>query len=297
MQSSNLDGSPFRGLLAMSPLPSSSPLSSLSALVCSSMQFFRKPLMQKRQIRLRHVLLFMWTMPTWSPGLLLRQDLLLSCISVAVDLSGQHLSSEPPCTPARGSRAQKCCLGNINSDSFAEVVNPEPVVRPASPIPRPRNEVLDDTLTMLKSHGLTWGDLVLYVSDPASKRGTERYKGMFDVPGRVEDVLAFWTSSRNSRTAREAIHSWIMAYIKKLIGREASRATKGGMLQSRKMRLDEAFVLKFSLTKVHESLRRLCPIMTELLREFASTTRQRNMPTEPSIARKDMVSYPNRMAV
>ncbi|KAH9915833.1 uncharacterized protein B0H18DRAFT_1040100 [Fomitopsis serialis] len=88
-----------------------------------------------------------------------------------------------------------------------------------------------------------------------------------------------------------------MGYIKKLIGREASRTTKGGMLQSRKMQLDEAFVLNFSLTKIHESLRRLCPIMTELLWEFASTTRQRNMPSEASIARKDMVCFPDLIVV
>ncbi|KAH9929201.1 uncharacterized protein B0H18DRAFT_1154576 [Fomitopsis serialis] len=157
-----------------------------------------------------------------------------------------------------------------------------------APSPRPREDVLEEVLALLKSHGLTWGDLVLYVSDPSSKKGLEKYKGMFDVPGRIEQVLTYWTSSRNSPTGRQALYTWIVNYVRRLVTREGIRATKDGVLQSSRMRMSEAFVTNFSLTQLHERLTMLCPLMAELLREFTMTTRQTKAVTVDSAARNNL---------
>ncbi|KAH9842929.1 uncharacterized protein C8Q71DRAFT_698962, partial [Rhodofomes roseus] len=137
-------------------------------------------------------------------------------------------------------------------------------------------------------NGYTWGDLVLYVSNPSSKRGLERYRGMFDVRGRVQTILTYWTSSRNSLTGRQAVHSWVMDYIKTSIAREASKATHDGVLQSRKKVVNESFVLDFSLTQIYHRLAELCPVMTELLKAFTMTTRQKKTLTRDSAERNDL---------
>ncbi|KAH9840190.1 uncharacterized protein C8Q71DRAFT_746208 [Rhodofomes roseus] len=153
---------------------------------------------------------------------------------------------------------------------------------------RPREEVLDEVLSILRAEGYTWGDLVLYLSDPASKRGDERYEGMFDILGRIEQVLTYWTSSRNSPTGRQAVHVWALDYVEKAIRREGTRATKDGVLQSRKMVVDDGFLSRFNLSKIYDRLTALCPIMTSLLREFSTTARQRRLRTNTSAHRNDL---------
>ncbi|KAH9907659.1 uncharacterized protein B0H18DRAFT_898221, partial [Fomitopsis serialis] len=142
-------------------------------------------------------------------------------------------------------------------------------------------------LTYLRRQDVTWGDLVLYVSDPASKKGDERFDGMFAIPGRVEAVLNHWTSSQNSPTARSAIHAWILDYVKRHIAHEGHQATRDGLLQSRKMVVDEAFALQFSLTGLYDRLRALCPTMAGMLREFSMTTRQMKTLTVKSERRNE----------
>ena len=118
--------------------------------------------------------------------------------------------------------ASEQALGNAYEEHFALSRAAEV---PNSPI-QPRKEVLDGVLATLKANGLSWGDLVMYVSDPASKRGSERFHGLFEDPVRVAHVLDLWTSSRNSQTARTTIHGWVMQYIKSFISSEGNRATE-----------------------------------------------------------------------
>ncbi|KZT69353.1 hypothetical protein DAEQUDRAFT_646439, partial [Daedalea quercina L-15889] len=161
--------------------------------------------------------------------------------------------------------------------------------REPSPTARAREDILDEALAMLKRHDLTWGDLVLYVSDPASRKGAERYSGMFEIPDRVKQVLTYWVSSFNSPTGRDTVRLWIMEYVKRLIGLEGSRATEDGVLQSRKLIVNESFVANFDLKQICAHLRKLCPTMTELLQEFTLTRRQKKAPTKVSMERNDLV--------
>lgn len=167
-------------------------------------------------------------------------------------------------------------LGNVHHSQFIELDDTSHSASTDGPRPRPREAIFDDALDMLSANGLTWGDLVMYVSDPTSRRGREKYRGMFDIPGRIEQLLTLWTSSRNSTTARRSIHAWIMDYMKSMISREGKRATKDGVLQSRKREVDEGFILNFKLDQIYDRLALLCPTMTGLLAAFTTTRRQAN---------------------
>ncbi|TFY52109.1 hypothetical protein EVJ58_g10195 [Rhodofomes roseus] len=191
---------------------------------------------------------------------------------------------------AIAAQTTEAALGNINRDDFADAPGeqpqtPEDVQEQVAEPNVSRTDVFQQALALLRAHGLTWGDLVLYVSDPAAKKGKERFKGMFETPGRVEQVLTYWSSSANSRTGRRAMHSWVMEYVRKKITHEGICATRDGVLQSSRIPMDEAFVTNFSLSRIHAHLAKLCPIMTVLLREFAMTRRQIKTLTDETAAR------------
>lgn len=158
-----------------------------------------------------------------------------------------------------------------------------------------KRDTLANVLAILKTNHLTWGDLVLFVSEPANGLGRERYDGMFAVPGRVDTILDMWVSWKNSQTARNTVHQWALAYISRIVNREANNATKSGILQSRKMSVNEAFALTFSLSSIYDKLREMCPCMTLLMHEFSMTRRQKNQGSSRSTIRNETVSTWLRM--
>ncbi|KAJ3555923.1 hypothetical protein NM688_g2309 [Phlebia brevispora] len=129
-------------------------------------------------------------------------------------------------------------------------------------------------LQYLQARSLTWGGLIEYIADPNSNEASTRRAGFFDDPELVHRVLNYWVSWRNARPSRKIVHDWIMAYVRKQVVREGNKVTKEGILQSRKMVIDESFVLRFNLSNMYEKLRHLCPSMTMLAEAFSRTTRQ-----------------------
>lgn len=72
---------------------------------------------------------------------------------------------------------------------------------------------LQEVLQLMEDQGVTWGDIVEYISDPQNNKGEARYYGFFQDPTRVKRVLGFWTSWRNSKTAKRTIHEWALQYL------------------------------------------------------------------------------------
>lgn len=153
-----------------------------------------------------------------------------------------------------------------------------------------RRQTLEMALNCLLREGLSFGDLVLYVSDPANKKGTERYQGLFSIPGRIEGVLDLWASSRNSKTGRKAVHGWAVSHVKHCLSEEGNAATRAKFLQARTMEVDPSFVLNFSLDRIRAQLVDLCPTALDLFHAFSTTARQQKEQTSLSETRKQTVS-------
>ena len=154
-----------------------------------------------------------------------------------------------------------------------------------------KKDALIGTLDYLEAHNLTFGDLVCFVSDPDNWQGNARYRGFFSVPGRVEQVLTWWVSGRNSRVGREVTHSWAVEYVERVVNSEGNSATKSKFLQSQNMAIYRDFVLNFSLSKIYSKLTELCPTLLSILRAFSTTPRQEKEMTASSAQRKDNVCY------
>ncbi|KAH9887686.1 hypothetical protein C8Q73DRAFT_748529 [Cubamyces lactineus] len=143
-------------------------------------------------------------------------------------------------------------------------------------------------LDQLQEVGLTFGDLVLFVSDPANKRGNDRWLGFFSVPGRVQDVLDFWVSSANSPTGRQAVCEWSINFVRRLVGQEAHAASRSRLFYSHDKDVNASFLSDFSIERVRHRLLELCPTTFDIFRAFSTTTRQRKQSTETSEKRKDI---------
>lgn len=131
-------------------------------------------------------------------------------------------------------------------------------------------------LEVLTNAGLTWGEFVHWICEPACGRGNLRQRGMFEREGQVENVLDLW-ATKNSEKGEKKIHDWAVGYLGKVVSREADAATGSGILMSRRMVVDESFVLKFNLQDIHYRLRKSCPTMASLMFAFSTSKRQRKV--------------------
>ncbi|EKM56351.1 uncharacterized protein PHACADRAFT_183060 [Phanerochaete carnosa HHB-10118-sp] len=128
---------------------------------------------------------------------------------------------------------------------------------------------LQNVLQYIESRGLTWSDVVKYISDPKYKQGASRYYGFFRDSARVKQVLSFWTSWQNSTMGREVLHEWTLQYLCKKISLEGQASTKDRFLQSRLQPIDETFIQGFSMPSIYTRIQELCP--TSLQLRVAST--------------------------
>ncbi|KAJ8462312.1 hypothetical protein ONZ51_g10984 [Trametes cubensis] len=142
-------------------------------------------------------------------------------------------------------------------------------------------------LDILSEKKLTFGDLVVYVSDAENYRGRDRYWGFFSVEGRVEQVLDAWVSSQNSQTGKRCVHQWAVNYVKRVVHTEGDSATQSKILRTSAMNIDTTFSRDFSLTNLHTRLLALCPTMMSILEAFSTTAKQTREMSDISRKRKN----------
>ncbi|KAH9847420.1 hypothetical protein C2E23DRAFT_741772 [Lenzites betulinus] len=128
----------------------------------------------------------------------------------------------------------------------------------------------------MKGKQVTYGDLLLFISDKtvSAGYGDDRYWGLFGVPGRVQEVLANWVSSSNSRTGRAAVRGWAVEYVSSLVHGEGNAVTRSQALQAFRRPINESFAGSFKFTQLYDNLYKLCPHTLALLVAFSTTTRQ-----------------------
>ncbi|KAI0349403.1 hypothetical protein OH77DRAFT_1465461 [Trametes cingulata] len=131
-------------------------------------------------------------------------------------------------------------------------------------------------LEYMKSKEITYGDLLLFMSDPtaSSGLGEERYRGLFGTRGRVEQILTNWVSPSNSKTGRTAVTNWALEHVKSLVSKEGQGVTRAGTLQAFRRPVDKAFAGDFNMPVLLSTLRDLCPSMSQVLFAFSTTQRQ-----------------------
>lgn len=137
------------------------------------------------------------------------------------------------------------------------------------------------TLDFMAERGITFGDLVLYVSNPEMKQGDSRWNGFFGIPGRVAEVLNYWVSSRNSQSGRDTVRNWALDYVGRILDKEGEGITNSGLLRSENKLIDKSYTVDFSLDSLYQKIKDAAPAMTKLLHAFSTTKRQQQAAETP----------------
>lgn len=139
----------------------------------------------------------------------------------------------------------------------------------------------------LQRLGYSFGDLVVYVSNPDNSEGYSRYTGFFSVSGRVHQVLSWWVLNP---FVRQVVDEWVVDRMKRLVSQEGKVATDDGFLRTETMEIGPDFGEDFSLSSFKEKLTELCPKLVAVLYAFSTSSRQEKKPSKGIARRRDNVS-------
>jgi hypothetical protein len=106
-------------------------------------------------------------------------------------------------------------------------------------------------LEALRNRGYSFGQLVLYVSDPVYKQGFTRWDGMLKEPSFVSQILGLW-AFKASTTTQDQVRNWAVSYVAKEVRQEVKKITTSQFLQTRWRPIDSKLVLGFNVSTIHE---------------------------------------------
>jgi hypothetical protein len=127
---------------------------------------------------------------------------------------------------------------------------------------------------------------MLYAFDPIHKQGTTRWDGFFKESGLAARILNFWVSNKNSATAREEVGTWAEDYVAARIHAEAKAVTASKMLQTTGIRVDNEYVMGFSMVKVGERIASVARTTTRMLNVFATSVQNLKTNVPQRIAKR-----------
>ncbi|KAJ7899540.1 hypothetical protein B0H14DRAFT_2556606 [Mycena olivaceomarginata] len=134
-----------------------------------------------------------------------------------------------------------------------------------------KTAIFDEILEKLRIEGLTFGQLMLYAFDPIHKQGTTRWDGFFKESG---------------ATAREEVGTWAEDYVAARIHAEAKAVTASKMLQTTGVRVDNEYVMGFSMVKVGERIASVARTTTRMLNVFATSVQNLKTNVPQRIAKR-----------
>ncbi|KAI0771548.1 hypothetical protein BD413DRAFT_604324 [Trametes elegans] len=135
-----------------------------------------------------------------------------------------------------------------------------------------------DVLAHMKSKGVSYGDILLFLSDPTTSVGfrEDRYWGFFSNRANVRTVLDNWASSANSKAGRITVQEWAVNLVSSLVAREGNAITRRVKeIQGFRRLINADFARDFDLPSLHQTLTEHAPYTKSLLQAFATTARQR----------------------
>jgi hypothetical protein len=152
-----------------------------------------------------------------------------------------------------------------------------------------RQYKLQMILNKLNEEGFQFWDLMEYIFNPENKKGGTRWQQFFASQSHVNQMLDWWTSSKNSPTARTYVLEWIERYVAYIVSREARTVTKSHLLQTAGKKIDSDFPSTFSFSKINQALSEdLAPVSMSIIRAMA-TSRHVEKHSQRRKERTDMV--------
>ncbi|THV02117.1 hypothetical protein K435DRAFT_607652, partial [Dendrothele bispora CBS 962.96] len=110
-------------------------------------------------------------------------------------------------------------------------------------------ETYQKCIQLLRTHGLTFGDFVMYYLDPRNGQGAVRWHDFLAVPGRVTQILEWWAKAK-SHTLRAEVREWAISFVEEEVQKQARCITREGKLRGSD--ITEESVSAFSYSGLYE---------------------------------------------
>ncbi|KAJ7762444.1 hypothetical protein B0H14DRAFT_3594687 [Mycena olivaceomarginata] len=137
-----------------------------------------------------------------------------------------------PTSPIVGSREERQAISRRKGQRQRAVTKAAQKLTSLEQSQENKAAIFDEILEKLSSHGLTFGQLMLYVFDPVYKQGSSRWDGFFKECGLATKIMNFWVSKQNSTTARQEVGAWTEDYVAAEMRKEGREITASKVLQT-----------------------------------------------------------------
>ncbi|GLB34361.1 hypothetical protein LshimejAT787_0112450 [Lyophyllum shimeji] len=145
----------------------------------------------------------------------------------------------------------------------------------ATVVAQQKKAACDEVLQVMRSKGLRFNDLMEHVFDPSRQQGGVRWHEFFVFHGSATKILDWWTSSKNSKPAREEVKNWAVQFVSKIISSEARTVTHSKELQTMGKTIDESFITAFDFTCILDKLQDMASVSIQMLTSFATSPRSK----------------------
>jgi hypothetical protein len=136
-----------------------------------------------------------------------------------------------------------------------------------------KHRYFSSILEGLHTCGYSFGQLVIYVSDPISKQGVARWEGMFKESSFVSRILGLW-AFKSSTTTQEQVRDWAVSYVAKQVRQEVKKITSSQFLQTWWRPVDSKLVLGFNISTIHKHFREHGSTFMTILESLATSPKQ-----------------------
>ncbi|KAJ7859628.1 hypothetical protein B0H14DRAFT_3084919 [Mycena olivaceomarginata] len=170
-----------------------------------------------------------------------------------------------PTSPIVGSREERQAISRRKGQRQRAITKAAQKLTSLEQSQENKAAIFDEILEKLSSHGLTFGQVMLYVFDPVYKQGSSRWDGFFKERGLATKIMNFWVSKQNSTTARQEVAAEMR--------KEGREITASKVLQTAGSPIDYEYFTGFSIVGMGEYLRSAARISFKMFSALATSAR------------------------
>ncbi|KAJ8089939.1 hypothetical protein PM082_018517 [Marasmius tenuissimus] len=119
-----------------------------------------------------------------------------------------------------------------------------------------RCQYLQEAVARLNRDGYTFGDMIMHFLDPESSEGRIWWHQFLIVPGRLEQILAWFDSGEYPLSIRQILREWAVQKVCNMLGQQASNVTNSNLLKTHNRIIDEEFIVSFNLKDYYGILKK-----------------------------------------
>ncbi|KDR71311.1 hypothetical protein GALMADRAFT_39882, partial [Galerina marginata CBS 339.88] len=151
-----------------------------------------------------------------------------------------------------------------------------------------KHSYFSSVLEGLRQRGYSFGQLVLYVSDPVFKQGIARWDGMLKDGSFISRIFNLW-AFKASITTRNQVREWAVNYVAEAVREEAKEITSSRFLQTNWRPINSKPVLGFNVSKIQTYFQDHGSIFMRILKSLATSSKQVQTISPARVAKKAKV--------